>query len=675
LERLRTRGATVDAAALAHHFGRSAPLGNACAAVAYAVEAGGQAMRALAYETAAQRFRQALRALELDPSVGDRVELLLLLANALAAQGAATDAQANYVAAAGLARSTQRSRELARAALGRSGGAGIEVPLLDREQVGLLEEAIEALRDSDPGLGAWLRARLSVALTPFGSLERRLELAEEALRQAEAASDDDALAYALAAHCDVIAGPGDVERRERQARRVVELAVARRSIRLELLGRRLVIEALLEQGRFDEVELAVGAYESAAAAVRDPAYDFYVPLWRAALSLLRADRTSFEHWHGVLEVAISAGGGNASVLAGVQQLFAAADLGDPDAAVAALEALAPTTATMVEPQAAITVALMRSLAGDRDSALASLARVAAAARAMAQDSEWLPALVQLADLAVSGGAHALVDWAYEALRPFAALWAVEGIGAAVRGPVERALGILAAQRGDVSTARAHFDRALAACRAAGARLWEERTRADAARCAALPPPQPLSVAQAALIREGDLWRVDFAGATARVRDSKGLRDIARLLAQPDQPLSALELVAERGPVVVQSDTGPPLDDTAFAAYRHRLAELERQLDAADTAGDAGRSTALVAERDTLIRGLASARGLGGRARTSGSSAERARTAVATRIRDALRRLEPAHPQAAHHLSRSLRTGTYCAYEPDPPIAWQVSASS
>ena len=40
LERLRGRGVTVDAAALAHHFGRSAPLGNARAAVGYAVEAG-----------------------------------------------------------------------------------------------------------------------------------------------------------------------------------------------------------------------------------------------------------------------------------------------------------------------------------------------------------------------------------------------------------------------------------------------------------------------------------------------------------------------------------------------------------------------------------------------------------------------------------------------------------
>jgi hypothetical protein len=294
---------------------------------------------------------------------------------------------------------------------------------------------------------------------------------------------------------------------------------------------------------------------------------------------------------------------------------------------------------------------------------------------MAQDSEWLPALVQLADLAAVAGPHALVDWVYESLQPFAVLWAVEGIGAAVRGPVERALGILAVHRDEGSAARGHFDRALAACRATGARLWEERTRRDAARSGVRPPRQQAVASMAALVREGDLWRVDFAGTTGRVRGSKGMLDIARLVACPGESIAALDLVGATAPVVLQADTGPLLDATAQAAYRRRLAELQRQLDAADAAGDAAGSTALIAERDALVRELASARGLGGRVRTSGSSTERARTAVATRIRDALRRLEVAHSPAARHLLRSLRTGTFCVYEPDPPVAWHVSDAS
>jgi hypothetical protein len=37
--------------------------------------------------------------------------------------------------------------------------------------------------------------------------------------------------------------------------------------------------------------------------------------------------------------------------------------------------------------------------------------------------------------------------------------------------------------------------------------------------------------------------------------------------------------------------------------------------------------------------------------------------VQRRIRDAIRRIEGHHPGLAKHLDRSVRTGTYCAYEP------------
>lgn len=70
--------------------------------------------------------------------------------------------------------------------------------------------------------------------------------------------------------------------------------------------------------------------------------------------------------------------------------------------------------------------------------------------------------------------------------------------------------------------------------------------------------------------------------------------------------------------------------------------------------------------DQLVEGL----GLGGRARAKGSSAERARSAVTQRIRSTIRRLEDQHPALGRHLRASVRTGTYCAYEPEVPTRWQ-----
>ena len=61
------------------------------------------------------------------------------------------------------------------------------------------------------------------------------------------------------------------------------------------------------------------------------------------------------------------------------------------------------------------------------------------------------------------------------------------------------------------------------------------------------------------------------------------------------------------------------------------------------------------ELDAVTAALASAFGLGGRARKAGDPAERARSAVTWRIRSALSKVEAAHPALGAHLrTRSHR---------------------
>jgi hypothetical protein len=117
------------------------------------------------------------------------------------------------------------------------------------------------------------------------------------------------------------------------------------------------------------------------------------------------------------------------------------------------------------------------------------------------------------------------------------------------------------------------------------------------------------------------------------------------------------------------DLGQVIDAPARAAYKARLAELEETLVEADAAGDAERSRRAEEERDALVGQLAAAYGLGGRSRRAGAPAERARSAVTWRIRAALRRIDTVHPQLARHLRRSVRTGTFCSYNPDEPVEW------
>jgi hypothetical protein len=99
--------------------------------------------------------------------------------------------------------------------------------------------------------------------------------------------------------------------------------------------------------------------------------------------------------------------------------------------------------------------------------------------------------------------------------------------------------------------------------------------------------------------------------------------------------------------------------------------LEAELEAADVAGDAGRSDRASKERDALVAQLAGAYGLGGRPRRTGDSAERARQAVSWRVRDALARIGRVHPDLAEHLRASVHTGTSCVYQPAGPVDWTL----
>ena len=173
----------------------------------------------------------------------------------------------------------------------------------------------------------------------------------------------------------------------------------------------------------------------------------------------------------------------------------------------------------------------------------------------------------------------------------------------------------------------------------------------------------------------------------RGRDLKGMRYLARLLADPGREHHVLDLAAaETGGGGAQADTGraaglprsalgdagEALDMRAKDAYRRRLAEIDDDIDQARAIGDAERAAQADAERDFLVRELARAYGLGGRGRRAASASERARAGVTRAVRQAIARISEHHPQLGEHLSRTVRTGTYCAYVPDPraPIGWK-----
>jgi hypothetical protein len=247
------------------------------------------------------------------------------------------------------------------------------------------------------------------------------------------------------------------------------------------------------------------------------------------------------------------------------------------------------------------------------------------------------------------------------------------------GPVSRALGLLDASLGDLAGAEANLREALTFAERYGHRPWIAQTSYELSRVvrragrhaearelfdvsvtiarelgmkglAGREAPAPESGALVMTL-EGEVWSVTHPPRIARVKDSRGMQLLARLVERPGEEIHVLSLASDEGVSLQETSAGEHLDEEARKAYRRRLAELETK-----------EQTATVKrERAALEQELARAIGLGGRARRAGSATERARVNVQRRLRDAIARIAEVDAVLGKLLGNAVRTGTYCSY--------------
>jgi len=316
-----------------------------------------------------------------------------------------------------------------------------------------------------------------------------------------------------------------------------------------------------------------------------------------------------------------------------------------------------------------------------------------------------------AQLVAGLGAGSAAGQLYQVLLPFAG----QAAGAAIsfRGSVAHYLGMLAAALGRGDEAAAHLEQAAGAHERLGAVPWALRSRYELARLrladprqrdaaaaeladvgreaeklgmaglahdaqahagrAGLGPARP--VLTGVFRREGALWTLSYGGVTVRMRDAKGLADLAPLLAAPGREISAVDLVAASSGGLGRADlrlgSDEVLDETARRQVRQRLADLDEEIAEADAWADPERASRARAERDALVSEITGATGLAGRARRLGDQPERARKAVTARIRDMIGRIERVHPSLGAHLRATVTTGTRCGYSPPAPTSWRI----
>jgi tetratricopeptide (TPR) repeat protein len=732
LERLHVADPEPHLSEIARHFIEASPGGDATRSVEYARRAGDYAMRLLAWEEALRLYQTALGALDLVGRPEDqlRCELLLSKGEALVKSGALPEARETFLGGAGIARRMGSAEHLARAALGY-GGLVWQRAGDDPRLIPLLEEALGALSAEDGDLRVRVLSRLSGALRDEADRGRRDVLSGEAVDMARRLGDPDTLAYALVARYTAIWGPDNAPELLELATEIVALAkgIGDRDRLLE--GTLVRHKALMALGDLRAARTELAAATRLAEELRQPSQLWYVAADRSALALLEG---RFEEAEGLIERALDIGRQAQRMEAHstytlqmwslrreqgrLEEVLALVRGGDEDFPWYPLFrcCLANVYAELGEKGRAR--ALVDELAPDRFAAIPL-------------DNEWLFSICLLPEPAAELEDASTAQVLYELLAPFEGLPAYSAPELFL-GAVSRYLGILAGTLGRREEAEAHFERAARENERMEALPWLVRTRRDHAallmrgnradhdRALALAAsglevarrlgmaamegelsallerrvstPAGAAPAGHSFRREGEYWSIGFEGRAFRLRDTKGLHYLAHLLTAPGREVHALDLLSaeegvdvraagidrtgEDGLVAGRPDGGDEiLDRQARESYRRRLVELEEEIEEARSWADPERAARAEEERDALVRELASAMGLGGRSRKTVSASERARVNVTRAIRAALARIREHHPELGQHLERTVSTGTYCAYRPDPraPVDWNVAS--
>lgn len=698
LESRHCRGGVVYPGEPARHFAAAISLDGPDRALRWTQHAAEADRAGLAFLEASRhlaRLREAAQDNGVDLAGETTVDLLVAEAHDRARGGDVETARSLLKQAYALARGLADPERLAAVALGvQQLGARFG---MRREQVtDLLEEARTAFDGDSSATAAKVTAGLARELAHSVVADRRraAPLSERALEIARSARDESALADCLLARHDAIWGPGTAAERLDLATEIVELAERNGDRERQTDGVLLRANALLELGS-PTFRTELATHLRMATDLHQPRYDYLVHTRRAAIAMLDGRISTAER---LIDEAATLGRqvaepdvDNVRHTQTIGTCWARGDAGQllafADRAIAWWVGI-PSFSHAV-------AAAFRARAGALDQARRDLAVVVELGQWKADRSYVWPANL-LAAAAARLGERDLCAELYEQLAPVAGECGVNAALVCFMGSHAHWAGISAAALGRVDDAVTHLRVAVAVHERLGARAWEAEScaelatllgpdgepfrrraaalSADAGQAAHVPAPQAAASAavEAMLRSDGELWEITFGGRSARIRDAKGLHDLAVLIARTGVEVHVLDLASPQAPRT--AGAAPVLDAPARAAYARRLAELDEDRAEAQDRHDLGHLARLDVEREALLTELRTAAGLGGRTRGLGADpAERARKAVTSRIRDAIRRISAVLPELAAHLDRSVTTGTTCCYRPAEPVTWRRAA--
>ena len=716
-------------ARLASHFVQAAVLGDAAVdtetVVGYCLAAGEQAHRCRAYEEAAHFLGHAARLLEQARAAPQRVcEQLVELGEAQWRAGQAQQSILTHRRALALARDIDDGDLFARAALGCCSYSVMYGPQEDLATT--LEEARDRLAPGDSPRRIQVISRLAQELITWPArTAEAVALAEQAVAMTRrCAAVGSTSTKVMWARNDLIWSVVPAEQRLALGAELLAIADRTDGPELAVEGHLMRFTGAMERADRELADAELARIRRLAVELASPVWHFYADTRYAAIAIMEgryaealrlldqaqpwADRLGLNAFneHGGPRIQ-AASVGFAVELPGFDQIAAeCADLFEAQPMLVSLGGAACLAlAQMGEHQRARRVfelALSRAQQSDKARHFVLLG------------------LVMLAEACVLLPVPEAALMLYARLAPYPDTVPVQA-GVYIHGPVAHGLGLLSGLLGRSDEAQRHFERALVISKQMRARPWTARTQLAWARLRAAqgdqhgsrqllaevretaqqlgmtrllnelgtvdggpdltdpvtaPPP-----AQASLHINGGYTSIGYRGSQVRLRNSKGLRYLSALLAQPGIEQHVFDLVglvdAPGEPGLDRhalGDAGPMLDAQAKAAYQRRLGQLRGEIEEAEDSGDQARAVRAQAEIDALVNELARAVGLGGRDRRAASTAEKARLNVTRALRSAITHISRAHPELGRHLDHCVRTGLFCCYDPGPAatVVWVSS---
>jgi hypothetical protein len=505
------------------------------------------------------------------------------------------------------------------------------------------------------------RARVSAALARCwaysGHPDRGARFAEEALEHAERVGDPELLADCLDAALTAHWGPDDLDERAALTARLGEVAahVLDPGARLQatMWNLEVACQLLDVPGMHRQMRVLERLGEES------PRAQFFAASRRLMLDLLRG---RVDTAPGLVEIAETAGreAGLADSWMVVEAMKGYAGLQSGDAAACAVVAAECEGFGEAEGSVAVSAEAAYLWAGagrtDRAAKILDGLRGEVLDR-LPRDVNWLLTMQCALFAALDADHDEVIETAARLLTPYEGR-AVFNTGALMfHGVTDDPLARASARRGDQAATRLRAQ-AIGTYTRLGATWWRDRL------AAAVPEAPPaLAGATVRLHPTAGGWLVGSDSATVPLRPLRGFDYLAVLLGRPGQEVPALDLATGGNGAARQGDLGELVDRQALGAYRQRLSEIDQELAEADAWADAGRLDVLRDEREALLAEVGSATGLGGRIRTTGSDAERARVAVTKAITTAIDRISEADPAVGAHLRSRVHTGGRCAYLP------------